>query len=103
MNKNKSIKVNYSIINNKLFIQLGDLGVSKIVQRAGAMNATKVGTPLYLAPELVKQNPYDYKVDVWALGCVFYHICCLDTPFKGDNLIALGFNIIHKFPKPIPS
>lgn len=84
-------------------LKLGDLGVSKIVQRAGAMNATKVGTPLYLAPELVKALPYDFRVDVWALGCVIYHMCSLETPFKGENLISLGFNIVHKYPKPIPA
>ena len=37
------------------------------------MHATRVGTPLYLAPELVKQTAYDFKVDIWALGCVLYH------------------------------
>ena len=41
---------------------MGDLGVSKIVSDAAALQGTRVGTPLYLAPELVKQEPYDYKV-----------------------------------------
>lgn len=35
---------------------------------------TRVGTPLYLSPEIVKQQPYDYKVDVWAIGCALYHL-----------------------------
>ena len=29
----------------------------------------RVGTPLYLSPEVVKQLPYDYKIDTWAIGC----------------------------------
>lgn len=67
------------------------------------MQGTRVGTPLYLSPELVKQQPYDFKVDVWAMGCVLYHIICLQPPFKGDNLIALGNSIVHQEPKPLPS
>jgi len=61
------------------------------------------GTPLYLAPELVKRRPYDFKVDLWAFGCVLYHMAALEPPFNGESLVALGFNIVHKFPKPIPS
>ncbi|KAL4446866.1 hypothetical protein ABPG74_014838 [Tetrahymena malaccensis] len=103
-------------------VKLGDLGVSKIVSSQAALQGTRVGTPLYLAPELVKQQPYDFKVDIWAIGIVLYHISgnlsdilfykylfnylnkiALEPPFQGENLIALGFNIVHKFPKPLPS
>lgn len=37
--------------------------------------STRVGTPLYLAPELIRNRPYDSKVDIWALGCVLYYMC----------------------------
>ena len=83
-------------------IKLGDMGVSKIVSSAAALQGTRVGTPLYLSPELVRQQPYDLKVDIWALGCAIYHLASLDPPFHGDNLITLGNNIVHKVPKPLP-
>ncbi len=65
-------------------------------------NVTRVGTPLYLSPELVKQQPYDHKIDIWALGCVLHHMAALEPPFYGDNLIALGFAIVNKPAKRIP-
>lgn len=43
-------------------VKLGDMGVSKIVDNALCVQGTRVGTPLYLAPELVRQKPYDFKV-----------------------------------------
>lgn len=67
------------------------------------MQGTRVGTPLYLSPELIKQQPYDFKVDIWAMGCVLYHVACLQPPFKGENLIALGNSIVYQEPKPLPS
>eukprot|EP00826_Nyctotherus_ovalis_P003204 TRINITY_DN10646_c0_g7_i1.p1 TRINITY_DN10646_c0_g7~~TRINITY_DN10646_c0_g7_i1.p1 ORF type:complete len:398 (-),score=66.33 TRINITY_DN10646_c0_g7_i1:815-2008(-) len=67
------------------------------------MQGTRVGTPLYLSPELIKQQPYNCKVDVWATGCVLYHIACLEPPFVGENLIALGNSIVFKEPKDLPS
>ena len=83
-------------------IKIGDLGVSKIVSSAAALQDTRVGTPLYLSPELVKQQPYDFKVDVWAVGCAIYHMACLEPPFQGDNLITLGNNIVNKKHKQLP-
>jgi len=83
-------------------VKIGDLGVSKIVSHAGALNGTRVGTPLYLSPELVRQQPYDFKVDIWAIGCAIYHLACLEPPFQGDNLISLGNSIVNKKPKALP-
>lgn len=70
-------------------LKLADLGASRITD--AQMLATRVGTPLYIAPELVKQRPYDFKVDIWALGCVIYQLACRESPFVGDNLISLGY------------
>lgn len=90
LGKNKSIKI-------------GDLGVSKIVSNINALHCTRVGTPLYLSPELIKQVPYDFKVDIWSVGCSMYHLACLEPPFQGENLIVLGNNIVKMPHKPIPS
>jgi hypothetical protein len=79
------------------------MGVSKVVNTNLIAQNTRVGTPLYLSPELVKQKPYDFKIDMWAFGCVLYHLCALAPPFYGENLISLGYNIVHKSQKPIPS
>lgn len=61
-------------------IKIGDMGVSRIVNDdeldkiEGIVNDPRVGTPLYLAPELVKHKPYDFKVDIWALGIIMYYL-----------------------------
>jgi serine/threonine protein kinase len=83
-------------------VKLGDLGASKIALQS-ALHLTRVGTPLYLAPELVKQQAYDEKVDVWALGCVLYLLAAFEAPFQGENILALGSAIVNKQPKPIPA
>jgi len=62
---------------------------------------SRVGTPLYLSPELIKQKPYDFKVDLWAVGCSLYHLSALEPPFSGDNLIVLGNNIVKTKHKPL--
>jgi NIMA (never in mitosis gene a)-related kinase len=47
---------------------------------------------------MVLSKPYDFKVDMWALGCVIYNLCSLQTPFCGKNLMELGDNILKHQP-----
>ena len=53
------------------------------------MAQTAVGTPLYVAPEVVKGVNYDAKADVWSLGCTFYEILTFTPPFSGLSMSDL--------------
>ena len=44
-----------------------------------------LGTPLYMAPEIVMQDMYTEKVDVWSLGCIVYQLLTGITPFDAKN------------------
>jgi NIMA (never in mitosis gene a)-related kinase len=81
---------------------VGDLGVSKIVGNDDVALYSRVGTPLYLAPEIIKYDKYDYKADIWGFGCVMYVIAALTHPFEGKNIVQLGHNIVYSDPKPLP-
>lgn len=60
--------------------------MSKVISNEGDFDGSKVGTPLYLAPEIIKEEPYTFKIDVWSLGCCLYHLTSYNPPFKGDNI-----------------
>lgn len=64
---------------------------------------TGIGTPQYLSPEIVRRRPYDYKSDVWGLGCVLYEMCALVPAFTASDMAMLYANIIRGHYKPIPS
>ena len=89
MSKNKSVKI-------------GDMGMSKIISNK-EMKLSRVGTPLYLAPELVRKEKYDFKADIWSFGCSLYHLARTIPPFNDENLIKLGQSIINENPAPLPS
>ena len=90
----RDIKCLNLFIGKDNLIKIGDMGVSKLVSNMNVLHCSKVGTPLYLAPELIKQIPYDFKVDMWSIGCSIYHIASLEPPFLGENVISLGNNIV---------
>ena len=81
-------------------IKIGDLNVSKY-NKLG-MAYTQTGTPYYASPEIWLDQPYDYKSDIWSLGCILYEICQLKPPFRGTSLKNLCINIQKGLYNPIP-
>ena len=80
--------------------KLGDLNVSKITTRG--LGFTQTGTPYYASPEVWKDNPYNLKSDIWSLGCVFYELIMLKTPFKAASMKELYKKVMVGEYPPIP-
>jgi len=63
-------------------IKIIDFGLSKRFD--GAAMQSVVGTPYYVAPEILSQE-YDYRCDIWSLGIIFYILLCGYPPFNGKT------------------
>ena len=72
-------------------VKLGDLGLGRAFSSQTYEALSKVGTPLYMSPEVLDGRGYEWKSDVWSLGCLLYELACLRSPFKaaGDSLYTL--------------
>lgn len=66
-------------------LKISDLGFAQKFDNEKGMDLY-LGTPLYMAPELVNKERYSEKVDVWSLGIITYQLLCGKTPFDGKNL-----------------
>ncbi|CAD6999340.1 unnamed protein product [Ceratitis capitata] len=77
--------------NNK--IKIADFGISTIFSKNKAIQGL-TGTYLYMAPEVMKGEKYEFKSDVWSLGCILYEMCNGFSPFKhAKNLADLKYLI----------
>jgi serine/threonine protein kinase len=65
-------------------IKLIDFGLSK-QQRGNHKLKTMLGTPYYMAPEIVLGKPYTSKVDMWSLGVLLYVFMSGYLPFQAAS------------------
>lgn len=75
-------------------LKLGDFGVAKVLAGTTVMdNMTCVGSPTYMAPEIVSGDPYGAACDVWSLGVILYEMASFQRPFEGRSLGELVMRI----------
>lgn len=74
-------------------IKLGDFGLAKMLTSQNDFAKTYVGTPYYMSPEVLMDNPYSPVCDIWSLGCVIYELCNLAPPFQAKTHLQLQMKI----------
>ena len=67
---------------DKYEIKIADFGFSCVFDPKIGLDLT-LGSPLYMAPEIIQKQPYNEKVDVWAMGVITYMLLSGRNPFPG--------------------
>eukprot|EP00002_Diphylleia_rotans_P000998 TRINITY_DN10541_c0_g1_i1.p1 TRINITY_DN10541_c0_g1~~TRINITY_DN10541_c0_g1_i1.p1 ORF type:complete len:445 (+),score=93.56 TRINITY_DN10541_c0_g1_i1:163-1497(+) len=72
-------------------LKLGDLGLGRHFSYESVQAFSKVGTPLYMSPDVLDGGGYDWKSDVWSVGVLLYELATLKSPFmqEDSNLYAI--------------
>lgn len=78
-------------------ICIGDFGISRVLESTDFATSC-VGTPAYMSPELMRNERYDYHVDMWALGCICFELCTLNMPFTASSLLELAMQVMQEDP-----
>ena len=81
-------------------IKVLDFGIAKLVgDHVSNQNLTAegfiLGTPAYMAPERLKNLPYDGRADVYSLGCMLYQLLTAKLPFPGKPGEPMAMLLMH--------
>ena len=84
----RDIKPENILIHNGT-LKVADFGFCKPLEHQDGMAKTMLGSPIYMAPEVLKGEAYTMKADVWSLGVVLYRMIFGFCPFESNNIAKL--------------
>lgn len=84
-------------------LKIADFGFSQIINSEHGFTHGLKGSPLYMAPEILRQQLYDAKADLYSLGVIIYECLFGQTPFRTDDFQSLIEQILSFDPIKIPS
>lgn len=90
------------MVDNKFNIKVADFGLAKTITPELHMTHSFVGTLAYSCPQIVQNEGYNEKADIWSLGCIIFELMSLKTPFAGSNLLYIAKNIVSGDPLDFP-
>lgn len=83
-------------------IKIADFGIAKMIRMSDRTHTDVImGTPNYIAPEVIRGEPYDHRVDIFALGVTIYEMLAGRRPFDAENDFAIIYRVAAEEPVPL--
>ena len=76
-----------------IVLKLADFGFAKELKDIDEIMQSACGTPLYMAPEVLKGGSYTVQADLWAIGLIIYEMVIGSHPFPSQNIFQLTSQI----------
>lgn len=97
----RDIKPSNVIVDETGLPRILDFGISRAADSSDSrltMTGVVIGTPRYMSPEQIQNQPVDPRTDVYSLGVVMYELLCGYHPFDASTISALFYKIMMESP-----
>jgi eukaryotic-like serine/threonine-protein kinase len=99
----RDIKAANILLSDRDDIKISDFGTAQISQATHTQIDGFVGSPAYMAPEQINEEPPSVQTDIYSLGVTMYELLAGRLPFQAANSVAMINKILNEDPIPIES
>jgi len=96
----RDIKPSNIMLDRSGEVKITDFGIAQVKTEQTSSKGI-VGSPSYMSPEQVKEEPVEDKSDIFSLGCVLYELLAGEKAFPGENYFSILYKITNLDPVPI--
>ncbi|MGF2686193.1 protein kinase domain-containing protein [Marinobacter sp. DUT-3] len=82
-------------------VKITDFGIAKIADDSRTRTGSVMGSPLYMSPEQLKGQKVSGASDIYSLGVTLYRLVSGETPYQGDTLASLTYQILNRRPRSV--
>lgn len=94
----RDVKPANILFNDDRMAKISDFGVAGIVEPDAQTSGAIWGTPYYVAPERLSNQPEDFRSDIYSLGATLFHALAGRPPFDGDTMSAAELRALKSKP-----
>ncbi len=96
----KDIKSQNILLDSRRNVKITDLGIADIIDEEVTRTQSLMGTPQYVAPEILNRDELTVQSDIYSVGILMYEMCVGKAPFTGDKPAII---MIKQMNHPLPS
>ena len=97
----RDIKPANILLSGESGIKISDFGAA-LMTSTEQTQVTGIGSPAYMSPQQIKEQPLDHQTDIYSLGVMMYQLLTGVLPFQATNNFSMMYQIINVEP-PLPS
>ncbi|THU65917.1 hypothetical protein C4D60_Mb05t08690 [Musa balbisiana] len=92
----RDLKSANCLVDKHWTVKICDFGLSRVMIDGPMRDNSSAGTPEWMAPELIRNEPFTEKCDIFSLGVIIWELCTLNRPWEGIPSVQVIYAVANE-------
>ncbi|WOK95654.1 serine/threonine-protein kinase EDR1 isoform X1 [Canna indica] len=92
----RDLKSANCLVDKHWTVKICDFGLSRVMTNGPLRDNSSAGTPEWMAPELIRNEPFTEKCDIFSLGVIMWELCTFNRPWEGIPAVQVIYAVANE-------